>query len=104
MSRNAKSDKVIRRVVLGREYKIFSMSLKGAQPTMTEVETIKSNKRPNESDLMIKHNADKIIIKATKIITGYYGVPIEDFMNLATLIEKKEKILSEEEKEKESEQ
>lgn len=103
MGRNAKSDQVIRRVVLGREYKVFTMTFKDGQPTMAEVETITSDKRPNETELAEKHKADKVIILPTKIITGYYGVPIEEFMKLATLVEKKEKVLSEDEKE-ESEQ
>lgn len=104
MSRNAKSDQVIRRVVLGREYKVFSMTFKDGQPLMEEVETITSDKRPNETELAEKHKADKVIILPTKIITGYYGVPIEEFMKLATLVEKKEKVLSEDEKQEESNQ
>ena len=97
MARNQKTDQVVRRVVLGREYKIFSMTFKGGQPTMNELETITSDKRPNESELAEKHKVDKVIILPTKIITGYYGVPIDKFMELATLVEKKEKALSEDE-------
>jgi hypothetical protein len=99
MSRNAKSDQVIRRVVLGREYKIFSMTFKDGQPSMNLVETITTDKRPNESEMAEKHKSDKIVIIPTKVITGYYGVPIDEFMKMATLVEKKEKALSEDEKE-----
>lgn len=102
MSRNAKSDQVIRRVVLGREYKVFSMTFKGGQPSMNEVETITSEKRPSETELAEKHKVDKVIILPTKIITGYYGVPIDAFMEIATLVEKKEKLLSEDEKQEET--
>ena len=102
MARNQKTDQVVRRVVLGREYKIFSMTFKGGQPTMNELETITSDKRPNESELVEKHKVDKVIILPTKIITGYYGVPIDKFMELATLVEKKEKALSEDENQEET--
>ena len=98
MGRNAKSDQVIRRVVLGREYQAYSMTFKGGQPSMDLVETITSDKRPNETELAEKHKADKVVILPTKIITGYYGVPIDEFMKIATLVEKKEKLLSEDEK------
>lgn len=104
MGKKAKTDQVIRRVVLGREYKIFSMTFKSGQPSMTELETIESEKRPNESELAEKYKVDKVIIVPTKIITGYYGVSIEQFMELATLVEKKEKLLSEDEKEEDSEE
>lgn len=102
MSRNAKSDQVIRRVVLGREYQVYSMTFKNGQPSMDLVETITADKRPNETELAEKHKADKVVILPTKIITGYYGVPIEKFMELATLVEKKEKLLSEDEKQEET--
>lgn len=104
MSRNAKTDQVIRRVVLGREYQIYSMTFKGGQPSMNELETITSDKRPNESELAEKHKVEKVIIIPTKVITGYYGVSIEEFMKLATLVEKKEKVLSEDEKQEEPNQ
>lgn len=97
MSRNAKSDQVIRRVVLAREYKIFSMSFANGQPTMKELEIITADKRPNESELAEKHKVDKVIILPTKVITGYYGVSIEEFMKIATLVDKKEKALTEDE-------
>lgn len=103
MSRNAKSDQVIRRVVLGREYQIYAMTFKGGQPSMDLVETITSDKRPNESEMAEKHKADKIVILPTKVITGYYGVSIEEFMKTAVLVEKKEKLLSEDEKQTEDE-
>jgi hypothetical protein len=102
MSRNAKSDQVIRRVVLGREYQVYSMTFKSGQPSMDLVETITSDKRPSETELAEKHKADKVVILPTKIITGYYGVPIDKFMEIATLVEKKEKILSEDEKQEET--
>ena len=102
MSRNAKSDQVIRRVVLGREYKIFAMTFKDGKPTMDEVETITSDTRPNETELSKKYKADKVIIMATKVITGFYGVSIEQFMELATLVEKKEKLLTEDEQQEET--
>ena len=104
ISRNAKSDQVIRRVVLGRKYKVFSMTFKDGQPSMQEVKTITSDKRPNETELAEKHKADKVIIIPTKIITGYYGVPIDEFMKIATLVEQKEKVLTEEEKKETEEQ
>lgn len=99
MSRKTKTEQVVRRVVLGREYKIFSMTFKDNQPSMDLVETITSDKRPNESELAKKYKVDKVVIIATKVITGYYGVSIEEFMKLATLVEKKEKSLSEDKEE-----
>lgn len=104
MSRNAKSDQVIRRVVLGREYEIYSMSFKGTQPTINLLETVTLDKRPTESEMVKKHKVEKVMIVAKKVITGYYGVPIDKFMELATLVEKKEKALSEDEKEEETQQ
>jgi hypothetical protein len=94
-----KTDQVIRRVVLGREYKIYSMEVKNGVPNVSELETITSDKRPNEKEMCEKHKVDKVIIVAEKVITGYYGVSIEKFMELATLIEKKEKALTEDEQE-----
>jgi hypothetical protein len=102
MSRNAKTDQVIRRVVLGREYQIYAMTFKDGQPSMDLVETITTDKRPNETEMAEKHKADKVVIIPIKVITGYYGVSIEEFMNLATLVEKKEKLLSEDEKKEEN--
>jgi hypothetical protein len=99
MSRNAKSDQVIRRVVLGREYEIYSMSFKGGQPSINLLETVTLDKRPTETEMIEKYKVEKVMIVPKKVITGYYGVPIDKFMELATLVEKKEKALTEDEKE-----
>jgi hypothetical protein len=99
MGKKQKSDQVIRRVVLGREYKIYSMKVEKGVPTLNELESITSTKRPNEKDMCEKHKVDKVIIVAESVITGYYGVPIDKFMELATLIEEKKKALSEDEQE-----
>lgn len=98
-----KTDQVIRRVVLGREYEIYSMKIEGGKPEMNLLETVTLEKRPTEKEMVDKHKVDKVIILATKVITGYYGVSIEKFMELATLVEKKEKSLSEDEQSEESE-
>ena len=65
--------------------------------------TTTSHKPTEASDMqpIEKHKIDKVIILPTKIITGYYGVPIDEFMKIATLVEKKEKIISEDEKQQE---
>lgn len=103
MSKKPKSDQVVRRVVLGREYNIFSLSFKSGVPAMELLETVTLDKRPNESEMAEKHKVDKVVIIATKIITGYYGVSIEKFMELAELVEKKEKSLSDDEQAEETE-
>ena len=104
MSRNSKSDQVIRRVVLGREYEIYSMSFKSGQMSINLLETVTLDKRPTESEMVEKHKVEKVMILAKKVITGYYGVSIDKFMELATLVEKKEKALSEDEKQQEPNQ
>lgn len=104
MSKKPKSDQVVRRVVLGREYQVFSMTFKGGVPKMDLLETIVSDKRPTETEMTEKHKVDKVVILPTKVITGHYGVPIEKFMEIATLIEKKEKTLSEDDLEEPREQ
>jgi hypothetical protein len=98
-----KTDQVIRRVVLGREYEIYSMKVVNGKPEMKVLETVTLEKRPTEKEMAEKHKVDKVIILATKVITGYYGVSIDEFMKLATLVEKKEKSLSEAEQKEESE-
>lgn len=97
MSKKAKSEQVIRRVVLGREYKVYSLNFIGSVPNMEELEVLICDKRPSETELCEKHKVDKVVIFPTKIITGNYGVPIDKFMEMATLVDKKEKLLSESE-------
>ena len=92
MSRNAKTEQVIRRVVLGREYQVYSMNFKEGK--MDLIETVTADKRPSESELSEKHGIDKVVILATKVKTGYYGVSIEKFMEIAELVDTKEKVLS----------
>lgn len=96
MSRNAKTDQVVRRVVLGREYQVYSMNFKEGK--MDLLETVTADKRPSETELAEKHNVDKVVIVPTKVKTGYYGVAIDKFMEIAELVDTKEKDLTEEEK------
>lgn len=90
-----KTEQVIRRVVLGREYQIFSMKIKSGIPIMELLETITLEKRPTEGEMVEKYKVDKVVIVPTKIITGNYAVSIEEFMKIAKLVDKKEKILGE---------
>jgi hypothetical protein len=97
MSKRTKTEQVVRRVVLGREYQVFSMSFKDGVPNMDLLETLQSDKRPTESEMVEKYKVSKVVILPTKIITGYYAVPIDKFMEIAELVDQKEKTLSAEE-------
>jgi hypothetical protein len=103
MSKRTKTEQVVRRVVLGREYQVFSMSFKDGIPNMDLLETLQSDKRPTEAEMVEKYKVSKVMILPTKVITGYYAVPIDKFMEIAELVDQKEKTLSGEESSEEGE-
>jgi hypothetical protein len=82
----AKTDKVIRRVVLGKTYNVFSMKMENGMPQMAVLEQdVEYSTRPTETEMCEKHKVDKVVIIATGTKIGHYGVYIEKFMELATL-------------------
>jgi hypothetical protein len=95
-----KTDKVIRRVVLGKIYNVFSMSVEKGVPTMGILEQdVDYQTRPTEKEMCEKYKVDKVVIIATGTKIGHYGVDIDKFMELATLEKTELKIDKEEEKE-----
>lgn len=82
----AKTDKVIRRVVLGRTYNIFSLKIENGVPDMRLLEQdVEYSTKPSETDLCKKYNVEKVVIMATATKIGHYGVDIDKFMEIATL-------------------
>lgn len=82
----AKTDKVIRRVVLGKIYNIFSMKMENGIPKMNVLEQeAEYEKRPTESELCEKYKVDKVVIIPTGSKIGHYGVAIDKFMEIAKL-------------------
>lgn len=93
-----KSDKVIRRVILGKEYNIFSLKFTNGVPSMDLLETVESSTRPKEADIIEKFKdkkVEKVVIFATSTKIGHYGVPIDEFMKIATLEKTETKQLDE---------
>lgn len=82
----AKTDKVIRRVVLGKTYNVFSLKMEKGVPTMSILEQdVEYTTRPTESEMCEKHKVDKVVIISTGTKIGHYGVDISKFMEIATL-------------------
>lgn len=81
-----KTDKVIRRVVLGKTYTILSLKMENGLPTTTVLEQdVEYSTRPTEAEMCTKHKVEKVVIIATGTKVGHYGVPIDKFMEIATL-------------------
>lgn len=92
-----KTDKIIRRVVLGKTYNIFSIEMKKGVPNMKLLEQdIEYVRRPTEAEMIAKHKVDKVVIIATATKIGHYGVSIEEFMKIATLEKTETKKMNEE--------
>lgn len=82
-----KTDKVIRRVVLGKTYNIFSMKIENNVPVMELLEQeVECTTRPTEAEMCEKHKVDKVIIITVATNIGHYGVQIDKFMEIATLV------------------
>ena len=82
----SKTDKVIRRVVIGKTYNVFSLNMENNLPKMTVLEKdVEYSERPKENDLCKKYKVDKVVIIATGKKIGHYGVNIKKFMEIATL-------------------
>ena len=95
-----KTDKVIRRVVLGKTYTIFSLKMEKGVPTTTVLEQdVEYSTRPTESEMCEKYKVDKVVIIATGTKVGHYGVPIDEFMKIATLEKEEVKKVNEDKKE-----
>lgn len=96
----SKTDKVIRRVVLGKTYNVFSFTLENGVPKMEVLEQeVEFTTRPTESEMCKKHNVDKVVIILTGTKIGHYGVDIEKFMEIATLEKTEIKKVDEDKKE-----
>ena len=83
----AKTDNIIRRVVLGKTYNIFSMKVVEGKPQMELLEQeVSYETRPTDAELCKKHKVDKVILMVTGTTIGHYGVDVDKFMELATLV------------------
>lgn len=95
-----KTDKVIRRVVLGKTYTILSLKMENGLPTTSVLEQdVEYSTRPTESEMCEKYEVDKVVIIATGTKVGHYGVPIDKFMEIATLEKEEVKKVDEDKKE-----
>jgi hypothetical protein len=82
----SKTDKVIRRVVLGKTYNVFSLKMLKGIPNMELLEQeVEYTTRPTEAELCEKYKVEKVVIMSTGTKIGHYGVPIDKFMEIATL-------------------
>jgi hypothetical protein len=89
-----KTEQVIRRVVIGKTYNVFSFATKNGIPDMKLLEVLKTdseNPKPTDAELCTKHKVDKVMLMTQSTTTGYYGVPVDKFMEIATLVETKTK-------------
>jgi len=84
----AKERMVTRTVIESKTYQIYSME----GTTLTPLGTETTKGKLSERDLEKKYDVKKVVIDCIEEKKATYGVPVEDFMEIATRIDQVEPV------------